>query len=236
MFYKRSNLKIISTCVTDVIQKKIALKDAFGISEIKFTEILNEISDLYKISFKPGDFVFVVVHAITVNTPNENKDCFGEYELLSIKTDGRFTYETFNGVPLLWEHQDRDITQSSGLVIDSYYDDNIQDEKKVMTLVAVDMVKNRKLSSNLLNGRVQSFSMGCMCEQTRCSICNNVALRPEEFCNHIRDKMFISMVDGKSVFEWCEKVMYKELSHVSTPADLNSHSIEIINGGIQNAE
>lgn len=228
MIYKEARLNVVGTYIGGKGIRKVASEGEFGISEAKFSEVLSEVADLYKISRKPGDFVFAAVRAVTADVPNENKDCFGEYELLSVKGDGRFTYETFNGVPLFQEHQDGDITQSGGLVIDACYDDTIVTDRKVMGLIGVDMTKRRKLASGLLNGVVQSFSMGCVCEQTRCSICGNVATNPIRFCNHIRNKAFINTVAGKSVFEWCEGVTYRELSHVANPADPKALSVEVL--------
>ena len=205
--------------------RKIASDEAFAMSEVRFSSLLSRISDLYKISSRPGDFVFAITRAVTADKPNENKDCFGEYELLSLKADGQFTYETFNGVPLFTEHQDSDITKSGGLVIDVHYDDLVSEDKKIMALIGVDMTKRRELASDLVAGRVQSFSMGCVCEQTRCSICNNVAANEKEFCNHISNK---GLSKDENVFEWCEGVTYRELSHVAVPADPKAFSVKVI--------
>lgn len=195
-------------------------------SSSKFSDVLEEFASLYKVSKRPQDYIFAVVRAVTADVPNENKDCFGEYELLNLKKDGRFTYETFNGVPLFQEHKDNDITASGGVVIDTFYDDVNPKDKGVIGLLGIDMTKKRKLAAGLANGQVQTFSMGCVCEQSRCSVCNHVASFPSDYCMHVKNKYVLDKVGGKKVFEWCENVTYRELSHVGMPADPQAQSYE----------
>uniref|UniRef100_A0A7V3J9N4 Uncharacterized protein n=1 Tax=candidate division CPR3 bacterium TaxID=2268181 RepID=A0A7V3J9N4_UNCC3 len=200
---------------------EVGLKRA-SLSEVRLSKVLEKFADLYKISRKPGDYIFTAVWSVTADIPNENKDCFGEYELLSLKDTGDFVYETFREKPIFCEHDDSDMTKSSGIIVDTLYDD-VGDERKVINMLAIDMRKNAYLVGKLLRGDKQGFSMGCVCERTRCSVCNHVAEDVSQFCEHIANKFAY----GKNVFEWCEGVTFRELSYVNAPADPQAWSLEV---------
>jgi len=202
--------------------KRIANTPA-SFTEAKFAELLDVVHKPYNISNNPDDYMFLVARALTADVPNENKDAFGEYELLSVKEAGVFTYETFRMTPLLEEHDDSDIpTVAGGFNIDAYYDDTNSDDKFVALLIALDTSKKPHIASKILNGDKVDFSMGCICMRTRCSKCGNIAYDEKDFCNHVKNKFAF----GKDVFEWCEDVTYRELSHVAEPADPNASSIQ----------
>lgn len=227
MIYKNAAVQIVRFEIGKDALKKVAYQRPIKLVEQKFSNLLDRYSLVYKISSKPEDYIFVAARAVTADVPNENKDCFGEYELLRLNNEGEFVYETFNSDPLLTEHDDSDITTASGMIIDAYYDDSAENDKKVINLLAIDTKKNSRLATKLLSKKVQGFSMGCVCDQTRCSACNNVAVNPMEFCSHVKNKYLLNKVYGKQVFEWCEGVTFRELSYVGEPADPSALSLEV---------
>ena len=88
------------------------------------------------------------------------------------------------------------------------------------------MKKDPYLAKGLKTGVISAFSMGCECESTRCSVCDKVATNRLEFCPHIRYGNKMQWFDdpkmpGRKIqaFEWCEGVVYSELSAVDQPAD-----------------
>lgn len=195
----------------------------FEKEELKLGEVVEVVKDVYDVSGNVDDYVFVVGRAVTADVPNENLDAFSYMELMKMKEDGRFTYETFKLVPLLEEHDYSNIKRvAGGFVLDVYFDDVVDDDKHVITLVAVDRIKKKGFVDKLLRGDIGSFSMGCVCEQTRCSVCGHVAKSENEYCEHVKRK-FIT----REAFEWCEGVWYRELSIVKNPADKKALSKEV---------
>lgn len=227
MILKTGKVEIISVSALKDMNNNLFFKRANEIrdwfNEVKLSSLIKSVADIYQISKRVGDYIFVVARAVTANIPNENLDAFRDIELLKVKDDGRFCYETFQLTPLLEEHDYSNIPAiAGGFVVDAYFDDEDEDDKKVMTLIAVDTVKKNGFAKDLLSGHVKTFSMGCVCGQTRCSVCNNVAKSEAEYCNHIKNK-FIT----RQAFEWCEDVWYRELSIVRNPADKKAISHHI---------
>jgi hypothetical protein len=94
----------------------------------------------------------------------------------------------------------------------------------VELLVAIDRKKDPAFARGVQAGVLNAGSMGCTCEQTRCSICSHVAHTKSEFCGHIRGgnkKKLHKCADGtqKLAFEFCEGVIFSEYSRVDQPAD-----------------
>jgi hypothetical protein len=196
----------------------------FLVSPTSFNDILSHVHKPFNISKNQDDYLFVIARAVTADIPNENRDCFSQRELLSVKKDGRFTFETFQLVPLLQEHRDEDIRTSGGVIIDPYYDDNENNDKKVITLIALDASKRKREAMLLRQGKKISFSMGCLCESTTCSMCGHTAHVPADFCVHIKNKYARA---DKTAFEYCNDVIFRELSIVADPADKKADSYEV---------
>lgn len=219
MFRRVARVEVLSVYEGyQIFEEKFLRKRAtmVDIESIPFNTLLEAVSDTYKISTDPGDYIFMVQRALSANVPNKNMDAFEETELLDLKDDGRFTYETFIGVPLLREHRDSELHKAGGVVIGAYLDDNNEADKCVITLSAMDTKKWSDVSNLLRNGYKIGFSMGCMVGRTICSVCGNEARRTEEFCEHIRNKF--GAYYGKA-WEWCRDVWFRELSYVEVPAD-----------------
>lgn len=217
MFLKTANVAIENVWkINEQKDDKFVKASAyFKFRDINLSDVLKEVAQDYCISLNPSDYVIVVARAVTANIPNENKDAFHKRELLDMKDSGIFTYETFKFAPLLEEHNYSNVREvCGGIILDSYYDDRIPTDEKVLTLVAVDGVKKRAFVESLVNDKIGTFSMGCVCERTRCSVCNNLAFDASQFCWHVRNKFAM-----RDAFEWCEGVIFRELSIVSQPAD-----------------
>jgi len=215
MFYKVASVTVENVWKFDKRSDGIKTSGYFKFRELNLSDVLREAAKEYQISSDPSDYVIVVARAVTANVPNENRDAFHKRELLDVKDSGIFTYETFRFAPLLEEHDyDHVLEVSGGVILDSYYDDRIPTDEKVLTLVAVDGVKKRGFVEALLRDRVGTFSMGCICERTRCSVCGHVASDVSDYCCHMANKF---MMDN--AFEWCEGVTFRELSIVRDPAD-----------------
>ncbi len=208
--------------------KKIASHyDNTPLTAADIADKLAAVSSKYVISANPEDFVYVAVRALTADVPNENLDAFSEKELLSINADmGCRTYQTFNLKPHHINHRSEDPTQARGVILDSHYNTQ-NDEHFPEILIAVDKTKDARLAEGIASGELNSFSMGCTAERTICSVCDNEANSPGEFCNHIKfDKG--KEIEGSKVFEWCEGVTFEEESSVDDPADKTALTQEVI--------
>jgi len=211
---------------------------------IDVAAILKDVSEAYKISDRPQDYLFIPVRANSVNVPNENGDGFSRAETLRFDTRiGRRVYQTYLLKPHHVNHRADNPRMARGVIVDVHFNDvnpmppewqaryekstgtRIARDEFVEALLAVDTTKDPYLSNGMKTGGIDAFSMGCECEQTRCNVCNHVARTRLEFCPHIRYgnkmKWFERPSDKRVVqaFEWCEGVIYSELSAVDQPAD-----------------
>jgi hypothetical protein len=211
---------------------------------INVEAILADVADAYKISANPRDYIYIPVRANSVDVPNENGDAFSKDETLRFDHKiGRRVYQTYLLKPHHVNHRADNPRMARGVIVDVHYNDlnpmpsewrkryeastgkSLDRDLFVEALLAVDTTKDPFLSNGMKAGSIDSFSMGCECASTRCSVCNNVATTRLEFCPHIRYgnkmKWYERPSDRRSVqaFEWCEGVVYSELSAVDQPAD-----------------
>lgn len=211
---------------------------------IDIPAILGDVSDAYKISANPRDYMYIPVRANSVGVPNENGDAFSRDETLRFDHKlGRRVYQTYLLKPHHVNHRADNPRMARGVIIDVHYNDlnpmpdewrlryeaaigeKIAKDEFVEALLAVDTKKDPFFANGMKAGAIDSFSMGCECAQTRCSVCNKIATTRLEFCPHIRYgnkmKWHIRPSDKRKVqaFEWCEGVVYSELSAVDQPAD-----------------
>lgn len=211
---------------------------------INVEALLADVADAYKISANPRDYVFIPVRANSVNVPNENGDAFSRQETLRFDHKiGRRVYQTYLLKPHHVNHRADNPRMARGVIVDVHFNEmnpmpaewrkkyeaatgtKIDRDIFVEALLAIDTTKDPFLSNGMKSGSIDSFSMGCECSTTRCSVCDHVASSRLEFCPHIRYgnklKWFERPSDKRVVqaFEWCEGVVYSELSAVDTPAD-----------------
>lgn len=230
MFWKTADMKIVDVVknVESITSRLRKVARQIDFDTVSFKAVLDAVCDIYCISNRIDDYMFVVQRAVTANVPNLNMDAFATDVLLDIidednevdrRLAGLLRFETFMGVPLLREHRDWLISDAGGVVISAYYNDFDQNDEHVVTVTAVDKTKWFDLVDRLEKGEKVGFSMGCIAGRTRCSVCGNVAKTESEFCEHVRNKM--GSYYGKA-WEWCEDVVFRELSYVQNPADPNA--------------
>jgi hypothetical protein len=215
---------------------------------------LRDIADEYAISKDPRQYLYIPVRANSVGVPNENGDAFSRKE--SLRFDhriGRRVYQTYLLKPHHVNHRADNPRMARGFIVDVHYNDQnpMPEEWRnryeastgtqhprdefVEALLAVDASKDPYLTKGLKSGVIQAFSMGCECESTQCSLpwCGKIATNRLEFCPHIRygNKMqwFSNPSDPRmkiQAFEWCNGVVYSELSAVDQPADPRALAID----------
>jgi hypothetical protein len=182
-------------------------------------DVLQAVARVYDISSDINDFVFPVPRAVTSDCPNNNGDNFQHDELIRFSPQHKcMVFQTFRNDPLHVEHAADNPKTARGYLPDAHYVTADQQDKHVLTVVAVDTKKDPPLAEGILRGDINSFSMGCICESVRCSACNKVAYSDKDLCDHLRWYK-LSTLNGKLVYEDCLGVEYQELSVVGNPAD-----------------
>jgi hypothetical protein len=182
-------------------------------------------------------YLYVRVRAISSRT-NKNYDSFASNEL-------KKAYSTFLHRPIFVEHRNDDPRRARGIIVDTKL--HIEDAKTskldpfyssvdalpehspptwIELLLEVDAKTFPKLAKAILDGDFDAVSMGCNVEQTRCTVCSNVAKDASEFCQHIQHRgAYYDSYDesgrrtSKLAAELCEGVNFFEISWVGDPAD-----------------
>lgn len=156
-----------------------------------------------------GNYLYVAARACTADVPNLNYDMLPHDEL-------KTAYESFIGCPVFLNHDNQDTAKARGVIIDAKYHQD-DDDKWIEILCEMDEDRCPKLCSLIRNGEIDTMSMGCLVENTTCSICGNVAEYPYEYCDHIQQKG--REYQGKLAFEICNGIDFFEESFVYSPAD-----------------
>jgi len=179
---------------------------------------------------QPG-FIYTRVRAISARV-NKNYDGFPSKELEA-------SYKTFLGRPVFVNHTNHDPKRARGVVIASEYFAQ-PDDHWIGLLTEVDAVTFPKLARDLINGDIDSVSMGCDVARSICSYCSNVATTPEEFCDHVRNykgqtlpRVIAGTKEDVLVYESCHGLNFFELSYVFDPADETAVMQEVmVPGGL----
>lgn len=139
---------------------------------------------------------------------NDNGDFFSHEELIN-------TYKTFIGKPVFVDHNNENVENARGIILDAVYNDKW---KFVELLKAIDKKAFPELARGIEAGYMDSTSMGCRCGYSLCSICGNKAVAEDDFCDHILHYKGM-MFNGLPVFEDNRMIEFFESSLVGTPAD-----------------
>jgi hypothetical protein len=126
-------------------------------------------------------FIYVRSRMISSRT-NDNFDHFPAEE---IKT----AYRTFIGKPVFVNHNNDNHRRARGVVVDAaLHEDSNPDgsaDTWVEGLMEVDAVNFPVLAKAIMAGHIDRTSMGTDVAFSVCSVCNNKASSPLEYCSHI---------------------------------------------------
>lgn len=180
-------------------------------------------------------YLYVRVRAISSRV-NKNHDGWPSEELAS-------AYKTFVGRPIFVDHNNEDVRRTRGVIVDArlhvdddktsaldpYYataPDNHKPPTWIELLHEVDAKTFPELAKDIRAGKVYATSMGANIEKSVCSVCDNEAVSPSQYCDHIRSKgatFEITSDNGEKVkkkaYEDCYGVNFFEDSYVFDPAD-----------------
>jgi len=169
--------------------------------------------------FTPREgYIYTVTRAISARV-NQNFDGFPSEELHK-------SYASFLGKPCFVNHANHDPQRARGRVVAARYVENGLD-KYVDVIQEISAVKYPKLAKELLDGGLDSVSMGCEAQRTICSFCGNEATGMFDMCAHIlnakgrylRRKAANGGMEDVLVYEECRDLSFFELSYVFDPAD-----------------
>lgn len=178
-------------------------------------------------AFKPRPgYVYPRVRAISARI-NKNFDGFPSVELQKAA-------HTFQGRPVFINHNNQDPERTRGVILASQYH-GLVDDPHITILPEVDALTFPGLAKDIINGNMDSVSMGCDVDNSTCSYCGNVATTAEEFCDHIlnnKGQELTKLENGQPkrilVFEICRGLNFFEISFVFDPADETAVMQEVI--------
>jgi hypothetical protein len=190
----------------------------------------------YQISRNLSDYIMVPVPSVITEFPNTNGDCVSREEMLRFIPDrGMLAYRTFKGQPTHLEHSNQDITQAKGVILDVYlrqlkgYGNN--KHFKLIKLLAFDRTKDATLCNQILDGTINTYSMGLYFDAYSCSLCNiKVGKGYGRPCGHtkLKQQTYVGQ-GGKLVYRNMHNIVGFETSAVADPAYVVAQSDIILN-------
>lgn len=220
----------IRTRTAEVASKTLNISANLGaesMSSLDFKSWLPFAAERLHISSHIADYVLVPCIAMPSDLPNRNGVAFPLRELKAWNTDqGMLSYQTFKGKPCHVEHQHDDPATAIGVIVDTA----LVPMKgfgggglwKLMLLNAFDRTKDPHRVQSILDGSINSYSMGAWVDSYTCGYCEADA----GTCRHIdlkRSRDFYS-IDNRLVYRNVKGICGFENSSVADPAYLSAIS------------
>lgn len=186
-------------------------------------------AEKYNISPDLRDYVLVPIPATITGIPNTNGDCFSTKQMLEFQPQhGMQSFKTFKGKPTHVEHVNKDYSIAKGVIFDSYLQPlkGFQgNHARLSLLLGFDRTRDPKLCDDILNHRINTYSIGVLYTAFRCSVCGHYVEQGNmRFCNHTNLKKPTHVNDyGKLVYRNCENLTGFECSSVKNPAFISAH-------------
>lgn len=229
--------------------RKYGSKLKIAASSLSLEEVVSETtpaSNYKKIENKSNEFLYFRARAISAGdqgptrgepNPNGNGDYFPRAELET-------SYETFSGRNLFLNHDSDHPIKSIGKILDAYaVEDPETGEYYVECLAKIDKKLHPEMARKVETGELNTVSMGCSCEASRCSVCGQSVYTDDDVkCEHIEPsgilKTYTALVDipeygikkGVEVtaFSINTGLVFNELSIVNVPADEDAYIKTVI--------
>ena len=160
-----------------------------------------------KLNISPSirDYVMAPTILFFASVPNRNGLGFLEHDLVEWSTESKMpAYKSWRGAPIHVEHDNKDPSKASGVVLDTFMQKHDADPKafwKVMSYLAVDRTKSPELAKEVLARKKDTWSMGAYINGGyACSLCGQAS------CGHIppptaRKKQFALIEDGYAHYQ-----------------------------------
>jgi hypothetical protein len=185
---------------------------------------------VYNISPRLQDYVLIPVPALITELPNTNGDSVSAAEL--VKFDHRYgclAFKTFKGKPLFIEHDHNDHTRAKGVILDSYLTPLKRfkgNHYKLSLLLAFDTTRDPVLTTSILNGESNAYSVGYFFRGYVCSYCGKRSEYASNgkilTCAHTKPEKAPYIRDGKLVYRKCYTITGFECSSVVDPAFISA--------------
>ena len=190
-------------------------------------------AESYKISSNLKDYVITPVTIMYSDLPNRNGVGFPLDELSSWSSEtGMVAYKTWQGKLVCIEHNNSNKELSKGVILASsmYHLPRFQgDIYAVSLLLGFDRTKDSMLANQILSGERAAYSMGAICHDYICNICN--ARYSKGGCDHVKlGQPKVNIVDGKLAYLQAHNFIGIECSSVEIPAyyQARNHSRPIV--------
>lgn len=185
-------------------QVQDAEKDDSLIQRLDYDIWLPHAAKTYHISPKIDSYVIVCTPLCPSDIPNRNGHAFpiGELARYMPPPVAAQTYKAWKGCPMHLEHEADDCTTAYGVVLDTYLEKirGYGNDKhwKVMALCAIDKEKYPDIAQEILDGKVNTYSMGAMVDTFTCSYCH-AEVSDDHHCSHVRGP---SHVNWNVIEDW----------------------------------
>lgn len=185
----------------------------------------------YHVSPHFDDYILTPVIIMPSDLPNRNAVGFPLSQLTAFHPHlGQMAYKTWKGKPTFYEHKNNDITKAYGIIADSFIRkmSGYGNGKvwKILLLLSFDRTKNPHVTSRIVGGDLNTYSMGAYIDGYTCSYCN------EELgqCEHLDPKQptYMYEIGNKLVFRNVRGVEGFETSAVESPAYASAISDTLI--------
>jgi len=202
----------------DTAEGREGLKEAKGEFELDARVWLPFAAKTYHISPNIEDYVFVTTPLCPSDIPNRNGIGFPLAELTKFQPPpvSRMVYKSWAGVPMHLEHDNKDCTKALGAVLDTslHKINGFGNGKlwKVMALVALDKTKYTDVVQDVIDKRINTYSMGADAGSFTCSYCG-CPFTERQCCQHL---------DPLAQIQWNVVRDYEGNQHL---AFLNAHDI-----------
>ena len=217
---KRANLITAGESQIEVMD---ALSDAGrkALSRLDYETWLPFAAKTYQISPDINDYVVVAVPICPAELPNRNGIGFPLNELVKFQPPpiSRMAYKAWAGCPAHYEHKNEIHEDAYGVILDAslhkisgYGGGKLW---KVMGLVGVDKTKYPEMARRVMEGDINTWSMGAYVDSFSCSYCGE-EMTKTRCCQHL---------NRKNDIDWSEFRDYDGTNHL---AFRNAHGISPI--------
>lgn len=244
--------KTIMTVAEAIAPAVDAKDDPRQLHNLDYPTWLPFASKTYEISSDINDYVLVSTPICPTDIPNRNGIGFPLNEITKFlpPPTNRMAYKAWKGCPGHYEHKNDIHTDAYGVILDTSLHKVLEYGQgklwKVMGLLAIDKKKYPVMAARVMNGDVNTYSMGAMVEAFSCSYCGTPMIpemvdqagrkHPARHCSHINPKNDIDWnqvrdFDGSQhvAFRNAHGIQPAELSIVESPAWPTALSDHILN-------
>jgi len=166
------------------------------------------------------DHVYLLTIAMTAGEffgANKNGDYFREQDLKKY-------YKDFKGAGVFWNHDNKDMSKSSGKVIEAFYNEHMH---RVELIIEFHKDKARYIPSYIKDKKPIAVSMGLKTSSEVCCICGNVTRNSYATrCSHLKYQMNQVLDDGRKVYAISNTPLkIFDISVVFNPADRTAYTL-----------